>query len=320
MSPQGVVFASTTPEYVGMLEGVSTPERIKAIRDLKQFGPMFEKTDPKPLPLMAAEGIQTLEGRRFAVGTAPVLWNDLSGDWSLLVLEDLANSVPREQAALQGMGTSVLVVLLGWMWMHLLRGRRAQEEATVQLRAFAAQQAESVVFRSRLAQAAVRLQHCESLKEAARVFLLEAREMLGAVQGVVYVVPSDASANLRLLCSTASGESPPATLALGEGLLGQCAKERRSQLLVTPPQGFWTVRSGLGSTQPAALLLAPLVLHESLIGVVELALLHVPQDGAQSQLDEMVALLANSLEILRRNPMLKTFDHTDGELALAESS
>jgi hypothetical protein len=57
-----------------------------------------------------------------------------------------------------------------------------------------------------------------------------------------------------------------------------------------------------------------------LIGVVELALLHVPQDGAQSQLDEMVALLANSLEILRRNPMLKTFDHTDGELALAESS
>ena len=317
LSPQGVVFASTNQTWVGMLEGVATPERLKAIRDLKQFGPLFDNTDPEPLPVVASAGIQGVDGQRFAVGIAPVHWNDPSGDWTLIVMEDLAQSAAPGRSLAQGAATSALGVLLGWMWVHLLRGRRSQDEATAQLQAYARQQEQQAQFRARLANTSMRLQRCETLQELASVFLLETRDMLGVAQGVVYAVRPDTVESLELIGSSASGEPPPATLALGEGLLGQCAQERRTQLVLTPAAGYWTVRSGLGNAQPAALMMAPLVLHEALIGAVELAVLQAPQENALSQLEEMVALLANSMDILRRNLLLQRLNQTPVEPALA---
>jgi hypothetical protein len=320
LSPQGVVFAATNPTWIGMLEDVATPERLKAIRDLKQFGPLFEKTDPMPLPLAAGAGIQGLDGRRFAIGIAPVHWNDPSGDWTLIVMEDLAQSAAPGSSVAQGAATAALGVLLGWMWVHLLRGRRAQDEATAQLKVYAQQQEQRATFRARLADTSMRLQRCETLEELARVFLIEARDKLGVVQGTVYAVSSEGAEVLELVASSASAEQPTAKLVLGEGLLGQCAKERRSQLVLTPPGGFWTVRSGLGSTHPAALLLSPLVLHESLIGVVELAILQAPHDKTLNQLEETLALLANSMEILRRNLLLQRLNQMPAGPALAENA
>jgi C4-dicarboxylate-specific signal transduction histidine kinase len=308
LSPQGVVFASTTTEWVGMLEGAATPERLKAIRELKQFGPLFEKTDPKPLPLDATAGLQLLDGRRIAVGVAPVQWNDPSGDWSLVVLEDLDRSVSKQQSLLAGTATALLGLVLGWMWINLLRGRRVQDEANAQLKAHAQRQEANAAFRARLASTSLHLQRCEALDDLARVFLREAQDLLGVVQGAVYAVPAQGREYLQLIGSSASADPPPPTLELGEGLLGQCAKERRTQLILTPPDGFWTVRSGLGSAQPAALLLAPLVLHDTPIGMVELAVLQIPQDGVMGQFEEMVGLLTNSMEILRRNLLLKKLD------------
>ena len=320
LSPQGVVFASTTPQWVGMLEGAATPARLKSIRDLKQFGPLFERNDPLPLPVQASVGIQTLEGERFAMGVAPVQWNDPSGDWQLIVMEDLAQSAAPARSLAQGGATVALGMMLGWMWIHLLRGRRTQDEATGQLKVYAQHQEQQAAFRTRLAQTSIRLQRCETLNQLASVFLLESRELLGVVQGAVYAVPSEGPVGLELIGSSASGEPPPDRLELGEGLLGQCAKEQRSQLVRTPPDSFWTVRSGLGSTPPAALLLAPLVLHDALIGVVELAVLQAPHESALGQLEEIVALLTNSMEILRRNLLLQRLSGSSGPTALAAAA
>lgn len=320
LSPQGVVFASTAPQWVGMLEGVATPERLKAIRELKQFGPLFEKNDPLPLPVHATMGTQNLEGQRFAIGIAPVQWNDPSGDWTLLVMEDLSQSAAPQRAVLQGGAAVGLGLLLGWMWIHLLRGRRSQDEATAQLKVYAHQQEQHAAFRTRLAGASVRLQRCETLQTLAQAFLAEAHDMLGVVQGAVYAAPTQDQEALHLIGASACAEAPAATLALGEGLLGQCAKERRMQIVHTPPDGIWTVRSGLGSAQPAALLLAPLVLHESLVGVVELAVLQTPTEEAVGHLEEAVALLANSLEILRRNLLLQQLHHARDATAVAASA
>lgn len=317
LSPQGVVFASTATQWVGMLEGEATAERLKSIRELKQFGPLFEKTDPQPLPVNANAGIQNVDGQRFAVGVAPVQWNDPSGDWTLIVMEDLSASAPPERGLVQGGATVVLGMLLGWMWVHLLRGRRSQDEATAQLKMYAQQQEQQVAFRARLAEMSIRLQRCDSLEDLARVFLLETRDILGVVQGTVYVASADVQNTLQLVGSSACSEPPARTLALGEGLLGQCAKERRFQLVLTPPDGIWTVRSGLGLSPPAALLLAPLLLNEALIGVVELAVLQTPTDAVQGQLEEAVNLLANSMDILRRNLLLQQPGDQGGSPAIA---
>lgn len=73
---QGVVFAVNRSEWVGSLAGKATPERLTAIRQLKQFGAMFENRDPPPLPFDPTDGLISIEGKDYALASAKVLWND----------------------------------------------------------------------------------------------------------------------------------------------------------------------------------------------------------------------------------------------------
>ena len=92
-------------------------------------------------------------------------------------------------------------------------------------------------------------------------------------------------------------------------MLGQCALERRIQVVAAPPGGHWTLRSGLGEAPPAALLLAPLVMQDQLIGALELGLLHLPDPDTLPRLDELVFILANTLAVLRRYLQTPAPDH-----------
>jgi hypothetical protein len=61
------------------------------------------------------------------------------------------------------------------------------------------------------------------------------------------------------------------------------------------------IRSGLGETRPACVLLAPILLGEALLGVVEVAMLHTPSPAEQTALEELVGLLAMNIEIIHRS-------------------
>jgi GAF domain-containing protein len=191
------------------------------------------------------------------------------------------------------------------MWLHLLQGRHAQVLANLRLQAYADQQEAHAAYRTRLAGVSVRLQRCGSLAELAQVFLHEVRDMLGAMQGVLYVSDPAYPQRLQLAGSAACAEEPAQTLALGEGLLGQCALERKGQVIDRPPNAFGKVRSALGSSEAAFLVITPLMVQDSLVGVLELALLKKVDGAHQDQLEELVSLLANSVEILRRNLQLQ---------------
>jgi C4-dicarboxylate-specific signal transduction histidine kinase len=305
LSPQGVVFASSRPEWVGMMDGVADAQRLNAIRELKQFGKMFEDHIPQTLPVSVRHGMQTVEGQRFAVATADVNWNDPSGAWKLVLMADLANTVPLGPSTLKASVALVIAMLLGWMWLHLLQGRHAQMLSNLQLQAYATQQEAAVAYRAELAGASVRLQRCETLDQLAQQFFVDARPLLGAVQCVLYVADIHTPHALLLAGSAACAEPPPNRLELGQGVLGQCAQNQDMQTIATPPDGLWTVRSGLGNTRPAALLLAPIVMQDTLIGALELAVMQVPDDASQAKFEEFVAVLANALEILRRNLQLQ---------------
>lgn len=58
--------------------------------------------------------------------------------------------------------------------------------------------------------------------------------------------------------------------ALGESLVGQAALERKLMVIENLPATYSTVASGLGESAPMQILLAPLVLNEHLLGVLEL--------------------------------------------------
>ncbi len=301
LSPQGVVFAASRSDWIGRLEGEVTTTRLQAIRELKQFGPLFEKTDPKPLQVRVARGVQRIDGRLNAVGMAPVNWNDPAGEWTLVVLQDLEADL-MAPGLLLNVGVAVLICgLLGWMWTNTLRAHRVQADAQQRLETYALAQEANAVFRERLARVSLRLQQCEHLEDLAQAFMADARELLGCMQAVLYAMPVMGSERLHRVGAYGCAEEPTATLGVGEGLLGQCALERRRMWVSSPVDGIWNLRSGLGNAPPPTLLLAPLVLHDTLIGVIEMALLKPEKDIPAEQVDEILTLLTNSLEILRRN-------------------
>ncbi len=305
ISPQGVVFASTRPEWIGHLAGVPTPERIKAIRDLKQFGSLFENKAPVVLPLAMAAGVQMFEGRRYLAANSRVDWNDPYGDWKLVLLEDLSRTVPGgERLAVAG-GASAVTLLLVFLLRFVLRGHHAQRVAARQLQSFAQAQENSAEHKSQLAQASLSLQQAKSVHELGQVFLLQAHQMLGALQGVIYAFERDDAAEMSLLASYACGDKLPLDLAVGEGWLGQCAVERRTLSLQAPDEGFWAIRSGLGEARPGTVAMTPVILNDVLLGVVEIALPGTMDAAQQERYEELVPVLAMNLEILRRNQVVQ---------------
>ena len=69
------------------------------------------------------------------------------------------------------------------------------------------------------------------------------------MQGVVYVLaaPRDGDGILQRAASYACLSSLPATLSSGQGMLGQCAIERRLRVIELPDDSLWEIRSGLGA-------------------------------------------------------------------------
>ncbi|MDK9712604.1 MAG: PocR ligand-binding domain-containing protein [Sulfuritalea sp.] len=301
LSPQGVVYASNRAEWIGHLAGKPTPERLKAIRDLKQFGNMFENKEPALLPLEVTPGRHPFDGRRFAVATAKVQWNDPFGEWTLVLAEDLGRSVPLAQRFWIGAGIALALLLIGMLVLGMLRGQYRQTIVSRQLELNARKQEENARRESGIAAATVHLQRASTLADLSRAFLEEAHAMFGALQGAVYVCDESHPEQLNLAGSYACGEPLPATIVRGEGLLGQCAVERRSQLLPTAQDGFATIRSGLGEARPAAVWLAPVLMNENLLSVVELALLRVPNEAECKAFDDLVGLLAMNIEIVGRS-------------------
>jgi hypothetical protein len=300
LSPQGVVFASGRPEWIGFLAARPSPEQLKAIRELKQFGNMFENKEPTILPVSLDQERVRLDGRSFAVAGAAVQWNDPSGDWQLVLMEDLSRSVPWGPSLWVGAGAAFVLLLLTFAARQMLSSHYAQQLSSQQLAAYAQAQELAAERKTQLNAAALRIQQAESVADLARMFLVESHGLLGALQGVVYIVEPGGHGRMRLAASYACPVAVPDTLEPGEGLLGQCALEWITRIVATPEDGIWNIHSGLGSTRPAALVMAPIVLHDALQGVVEIALLEVPGEDLRAQFGDMLNLLGLNLEIVRR--------------------
>jgi C4-dicarboxylate-specific signal transduction histidine kinase len=299
LSPQGIVFSASNATWIGRAAGILAPERISEVRKLRQFGTMFDVKDPVPLSFSVKPGIKVMDNRRIAVVNTPVQWNDPFGDWTLVTMEDLSRSVPLAGALWTGLTTMLLLLLIELLLIQMLRSNHTKTITTLQLERYAKAQESSAAQKTRISAAIVRMQRSQTVAELAQTFLAEVHTIFGALQGVVYLYDSKDN-RLRLIGSYACSESPPDELKPGEGLLGEVALEQQIRMVETVPNAFMMIRSGLGATVPASVVMIPALLNGLLLGVVELALLQVPESGELKQMEELAQLLAMNIEITAR--------------------
>lgn len=97
---------------------------------------------------------------------------------------------------------------------------------------------------------------------------------LEAGVGVIYTVKKEDGKNVLSMKSNYAlslAESQELKYEMGEGLVGQAAKERRDFIIDDVPEGYIKIVSGLGSASPTHLLIQPIENHGELYGVIEIA-------------------------------------------------
>src|SRR5262249_3877801 len=94
---------------------------------------------------------------------------------------------------------------------------------------------------------------------------------------------------------------PRQSFTLGEGLVGQCAQDRQSVALTDLPPDYLGISSGLGSAAPSSVVAWPLVAQGEALGVVEFASFRPLAAKETALVEELLPIVALSLEILARN-------------------
>jgi two-component system sensor histidine kinase/response regulator len=146
------------------------------------------------------------------------------------------------------------------------------------------------------------LQGSSSLPEFGQRLLSGLMPLLGGGVAGLYVFEEETRRIRRAAAyGLAPGLEAVSTFALGEGLIGQCAQDRTSVSLASLPPDYLRITSGLGAAMPGEVHASPLLSKDALLGVVEVATFR-PLDSRQHALiDELLPLVAMSLEILQRN-------------------
>ena len=131
LSPQGVAFAATRPEWLFAVAPPLTQSRIDAIAGLRQFGRQFDNGVASALPFSPVAGEVVVDGVPHAVERQEVEWGDPGGSWALVMLDDVSQVLPLGDRMRFGAVAFALLALVGTLLLELLRNR-ARMAATQQ--------------------------------------------------------------------------------------------------------------------------------------------------------------------------------------------
>ncbi|MFD5101458.1 HAMP domain-containing protein [Streptomyces albidochromogenes] len=121
------------------------------------------------------------------------------------------------------------------------------------------------------------MQGRRDLKVVAELIMDELTPLVGAQYGGFYLAQERGGVSeLELIGSyghpgDASDAPRPVRFRFGQSLVGQAARSRRTIAIDELPAGYITISSGLGSTDPASLIVLPIVVEGQVLGVIELA-------------------------------------------------
>jgi signal transduction histidine kinase/CheY-like chemotaxis protein/HAMP domain-containing protein len=146
------------------------------------------------------------------------------------------------------------------------------------------------------------LQGQKDLNAVGRLILSELAPVVSAQQAVFYVLDGNKEpAQLTLLAGYADrGQATVGrTLGLGEGLVGQCALEKRKIHITSAPPDYIRIASGLGVAPPRSIIVLPILFEGQTKGVLELASFESFNPTHQAfldQLTESIGIVLNTIE------------------------
>jgi signal transduction histidine kinase/CheY-like chemotaxis protein/HAMP domain-containing protein len=181
------------------------------------------------------------------------------------------------------------------------------------LRETTRQNAEQDWLKSNLAKFNRLLQGQRDLAAVSKMVLSELAPLINAQHGVFYMMnesPPD-PAKLKLLSAYAykGNINVNDEWRLGEGLVGQCAYEKRRILLTDVPADYVAISSGLGAAAPLNIIVLPILFENKVKAVVEMASFtrySIIHQTFLDQLAESIGIVLNTIEAnMRTEELLK---------------
>ncbi|MFF2350977.1 HAMP domain-containing protein [Kitasatospora sp. NPDC058115] len=121
------------------------------------------------------------------------------------------------------------------------------------------------------------MQGKRDVRAVAELITDELTPLVGAQYGAFYLAEEDgeSTALARISAYGPPGDgTTPARLRLGESLVGQTARSRRTLTVDDLPPDYATIASGAGATHARSVVILPIALEEWLLGVMEFASVH----------------------------------------------
>jgi HAMP domain-containing protein/CheY-like chemotaxis protein/signal transduction histidine kinase len=266
-------------------------------------------------------GVEGRLGGQANVPGASGTWKDLTGNVNLL-----AANLTTQVRAIAEVATAVTKGDLTRSIQVEARGEVAELKDNINtmidnLRLTTDRNTEQDWLKTNLAKFTNMLQGQRDLTTVGRLLLSELTPLVNAHQGVIYQMEGEEKQNgLNLLAAYAddSNNGHPRTLQLGEGLIGQCALDKRRMLITEMPENTVPISSALFKVAPRNNIVLPVLFENQVKAVIELASIHeftALQTMFLEQLTTSIGIVLNSIEAtMQTEGLLKQSQQLAGEL------
>ncbi|MFN3389605.1 MAG: HAMP domain-containing protein, partial [Allosphingosinicella sp.] len=166
--------------------------------------------------------------------------------------------------------------------------------------------AEQDWLKTNLARFSRMLQGERDLATVSNLIMSELAPLVNAQYGVFYVAKREEEETVLELAASYGADNLDElkpTFRLREGLIGQCAADKRAMLLSNVPGDFIRIGSGLGHASPANLNIMPALFEDDVKAVIELASFSDFNETHQSFLDQLmesVGIVLNTIAATMR--------------------
>jgi len=245
-------------------------------------------------------GVEGRLGGQANVPGASGTWKDLVDNVNLL-----ADNLTNQVRAIAEVATAVTKGDLTRSIQVEARGEVAELKDNINtminnLRLTTERNTEQDWLKTNLARFTGMLQGQRDLTTVGRMLLSELAPLVNAQQGLIYQMDSEEPGTLALLSAYASTpEGHLERIAISEGLIGQCATEKKRMLIADLPKNTLPIRSGLFEAVPQNVIVLPVLFEDQVKAVIELATLSsftASHLAFLEQLTASIGIVLNSIE------------------------